>query len=122
MTHDSKSISDGYHTFGELYAHRYQLFLALCAALTCLPVPCQPWRSVLHADGTMFDDSFIMGVTLPTGQLITYHLPLRHWELTNFAETCEMAPPWDGHTSDDVLQALASYCMEFNTTQIGSVK
>jgi hypothetical protein len=27
---DTNRISDGYHTFGELYDHRIQLFIALC--------------------------------------------------------------------------------------------
>lgn len=29
---DAEQVSDGYHTFGELYAHRCILFAALCHA------------------------------------------------------------------------------------------
>jgi hypothetical protein len=33
---DRNDISDGYHTFKELYDHRVKLFVALCNAITKL--------------------------------------------------------------------------------------
>jgi hypothetical protein len=97
-------VSDGYHTFNELYEHRHALFIALCR--TGVPI-CDLWRSRLHADGSMFDGWFIMGImsVLPQKQ-ITYHLPLRLWDRTNFVPTLERAPKWDGHTSTDVIERL----------------
>jgi len=97
---------DGYHTFKELYQHRYILFIKLCNVLQTrddAPV----WRSKLHADGTMFEDSFIMGIYKEEGKQITYHIPIKKWEETDFiAETLDKAPEFDGHTSDDVLERI----------------
>ena len=95
-------VSDGYHTFRELYAHRFALFLALARALGTA------WRARQHADGTMFEGWFIVGLTLPTGQ-ITYHLPLAEWETTGFMHTATRAPAWDGHTPADVVKRLRLY-------------
>jgi hypothetical protein len=100
-------ISDGYHTFDELYEHRIALFIALCRIfIDATENPALVWRSKLHADGTMFEGWFILGMdTIYSGQ-ITYHLPLSKWEETSFAETRDKAPEWDGHTPDDVLERL----------------
>lgn len=115
---DKKLISDGYHTFGELYQHRYALFIALCKLLQLYPPwemntkGINVWRSKLHDDGTMFKDSFIMGIDRTGAKPITYHLPMNRWDLTDFAQTLERAPAWDGHTSDDVHQRLMILIVE----------
>jgi hypothetical protein len=106
---------DGYHTFEELYDHRITLFIALCKMIVGRGREgggygsgdkYTVWRAKLHRDGSKFDGWFIMGVGMKAGEQITYHLPIARWEDTNFAETLEYAPPWDGHTSDDVLVRL----------------
>jgi len=99
---DTNNISDGYHTFGELYEHRITLFIKLCSLLITKEV----WRSKLHSDGTMFDGWFIMGINQAKGYQITYHLPIEKWGDTEFAETLDKAPEWDGHTPDDVLKRI----------------
>ena len=105
---------DGYHTFDELYDHRYTLFITLCKAIQLVkyeqnrkwgeddPI----WRSKLHADGTMYDGWFVIGIGREKGEQISYHLPLARWDETDFAETLPNAPEYDGHTSDDVLERL----------------
>lgn len=100
-----KTASDGYHSFDELYEHRYRLYIALCNQIK-LSNKAEVWRSKKHLDGTMFDDMFIMGISSEAGKMITYHLPLSMWEATNFAKTLPNAYEWDGHTSDDVLERL----------------
>jgi len=102
MTKETDNISDGYHTFGELYKHRNSLFVALCKAHPEIPV----WRSKLHSDGTGFDGWFIMGMHKEKGKQISYHLPLSMWEETNFAETLEKGPEFDGHISGNTLERL----------------
>lgn len=103
---------DGYHTFDELYDHRFTLFIALCRVLLEKAVPGEPylnggiWRSKLHRDGTMFDGWFVMGIRTDHSHQITYHLPLSRWAETDFAFTYKRAPEWDGHTSDDVIDRL----------------
>lgn len=103
---DKEKISDGYHTFGELYDHRNMLFLNMCKLLKDKEL--QIWRSVKHSDGSMDKDWFIMGVNKTPGSQISYHLPISMWDQTMWAETLDKAPDYDGHTSKDVLIRLTS--------------
>jgi hypothetical protein len=93
-------ISDGYHTFTELYHHRAVLFSVICTAFQKVA-----WKSWQHADGTMFDDFFIVGVTTPDGNY-TYHYKKQYWPLFNVKEL-EFAPEWDGHQPKDVDRLLS---------------
>lgn len=111
--YNANQISDGYHTFGELYEHRVALFIALCRVTEMLEVEAgmgsgKVWRSRLHSDGTSYEDWFIMGIGTGKGLQITYHLPIDKWNETYFAETLDKAPEFDGHTSEDVLNRLKS--------------
>lgn len=107
---DTNKISDGYHTFEELYEHRITLFIALCRIVKHeykLQIDGQGvWRSKSHSDGSVWDGWFILGISTVKGQQITYHLPINKWQQTNFAFTLDKAPEWDGHTSNDVLNRI----------------
>lgn len=108
-TNNNMEVSDGYHTFDELYEHRITLFIAMCRVIAGhdrYVGTTDIWRSKLHSDGTSFNGWFILGITKESGEQITYHLPLSKWDETDFAETLEKAPEWDGHTSQDVLKRL----------------
>jgi len=94
------SISDGYHTFNELYEHRMFLFAVICKQNKNVA-----WKSRLHDDGTMFENYFIVGVSTPKGQF-TYHYHLDHWDLFEI-EDIPKAPKWDGHTAKDVDRLLS---------------
>ena len=100
---DTGQISDGYHTFNDLYAHRRALFIALCHCLLGSGV--HVWKSHRHSDGTGYDGWFIAGIGWQPGEQITYHLPNNDWPALHIPEL-EIAPPFDGHTADDVLQRL----------------
>lgn len=91
-------INDGYHTFHELYSHRFALFAALCSIYRA-----DSWRSLRHSDGTEVEGYFIAGLFTKAGTQITYHIPMKHWDLFDFAQTWEFAPIFDGHTSSDVI-------------------
>lgn len=96
---DTNLISDGYHTFGELYEHRIQLFITL-ARLMHERTGVFAWRYKID------DKWFLLGIdTMPEKQ-ITYHLPISKWEECDFAVTPTRKPEWDGHTSNDVLQRI----------------
>lgn len=97
---DTRCISDGYHTFDELYFHRMMLFAALCNAYKD-----KAWKSKLHHDGTMFEDYFIVGIETPDGQY-TYHYHIDNYNLFDVKEL-DKAPEWDGHTSLDVVRLLS---------------
>lgn len=98
---DTSLISDGHHSFGELYEHRITLFIALCRI-----VQVRTFKYVWKAKTDK--DWFILGINKKEGEQITYHLPMSKWEETNFA--CELLleykPQFDGHTSKDVLDRL----------------
>jgi len=108
-------VSDGYHTIEELYDHRITLYIALARLIRRHPEVLGTekwfdscvWRSKLHHDGTGYDGWFMLGIGRSLGRQITYHIPLSRWAETDFAETFDKAPfPFDGHTSDDVLERL----------------
>jgi len=98
----TEDTSDGYHTFRELYDHRITLYLALCrlAAAAGRTI----WKSKVHSDGSSFEGWFVLGVGEAPGEQITYHLPLSRWDEADFPEC--VPPPFDGHSSADVLERL----------------
>ncbi len=100
-------VSDGFHTFDELYEHRHALFIALCRELATSRAVNPVWRSRLHDDGTMFSGWFVMGINQDPSRQITYHLPMYLWAQTGCAETLDRAPEFDGHASACVLRRLA---------------
>lgn len=96
-----ENVSDGYHTFAELYHHRAVLTAALfneCAL--------SAWKSKLHADGTMDEGYFITGMETGYGQ-VTYHYPLKYWDMFNVVELVR-APEWDGHTPEEAIARIAA--------------
>ena len=99
----SKGISDKWHTFGELYFHRMMLFLSLQLAHKDIS-----WKSKQHHDGTMFDDSFIVGINTPKGQY-SYHYDVEFWELFKDIKELERAPEYDGHKPSDIDRLLSLY-------------
>lgn len=115
---ENLEVSDGYHTFDELYDHRITLFIILCKTFlrnqeyqsyiggVAGVFKSLVWRSKLHSDGSVFDGWFVLGIGKEKGKQITYHLPNDRWDETSFAETLEKAPEWDGHTSQDVITRL----------------
>jgi hypothetical protein len=105
ITGDNIQISDGYHTFDELYEHRIVLYITLCRVLQEENVV-NIWRSKLHSDGSSFGGWFILGIRQVKGQQITYHLPESYWKECEFAQTLEKAPEFDGHNSQSVLKRL----------------
>ena len=104
------SISDGYHTFDELYDHRITLYIALCKQINHQPYDDEDkfevWRSMVHSDGSNYDGWFLLGIGKRKGQQITYHIPNERWDETDFAVVLDKAPEFDGHTSQDVLNRI----------------
>ncbi len=95
-------VSDGYHTFDELYHHRAILFATICNTH-----PELAWKSKRHDTGDMFDDMFIVGIDTPQGQA-TYHYNVNpYWDIFNVKEL-ECAPKWDGHTPDEAIRRIGT--------------
>lgn len=105
---DKGKISDGYHTFKELYTHRHMLFIALCNMLELHPHSAlMPWKSKVESDRSTSDDWFIAGI-VNGKQQISYHLPIGMWNLLHVT-ALDIAPLWDGHSSYEVLGRLHSW-------------
>ena len=102
---DVGDVSDGYHTFNELYEFRKVYNAALFnfwSAYHYFPVV----KSYRHSDGELCFGGgwFIVVATLPTGQ-ISNHYENKDWDLFR-CDIVENAPVWDGHTSTDVVNRL----------------
>ena len=97
---DTSDISDGSHTFGELYHHRAVLFAVICNMF-----PDSAWKSMKHCNGGYIKGFFIVGIETPEGQF-AYHYPVEDWDLFK-VEKLQVAPVWDGHTSKDVTRLFS---------------
>lgn len=98
--HIDGNTSDGYHTFNELYHHRAVSFSVIVENFAT-----RAWKSKLHADGTMYEGMFIVGIETPDGQA-TYHYDVEpYWNLFRCKEV-DRAPEWDGHTPDQAIERI----------------
>lgn len=93
-------INDGSHSFNELYYHRMILF-----AVVCNKNKAKTWKSKKHADGSMYDNYFIVSIETPEGQY-SYHYHIDNWNFFDVKEL-ERAPEWDGHQPKDVKRLLS---------------
>lgn len=112
LTCDSGLVSDGYHTFDELYAHRCKLFAAvMLAGDTFTGYAGSAFKTWRNDKGEEWEGWFIGGINTPHGQ-ITYHLPAAMWDSLPIREL-EMNTDYDGHTSADVLERLDKLIAEW---------
>jgi hypothetical protein len=106
---DTNKISDGYHTYRELYNHKIYLFILLMKYASKLNIPV--WYSDTHSDGSQWQGWLIAGIGKEKGKQITYHLNSDClYEFVagheRFAEKLTKAPEWDGHTPGQVVERL----------------
>lgn len=101
-----EDISDGYHTFRELYHFRKQYNATLFNEWTKNGLY-NVHKSVKHFEGDeCFGGGwFIVVAILPTGQ-ISNHYKMKDWDLFKCDSTELPLFPYDGHTPDDVLKRL----------------
>jgi hypothetical protein len=112
---DCGKVSDGYHTFNELYEFRKVYNAALFNewagdynyAKGVNDVKHDVHKSWKHNDGEpCFGGGwFIVVAVLPTGQ-ISNHYEASDWDLFKIPETEKAKYPFDGHTANDVLERL----------------
>lgn len=107
-------VSDGYHTFEELYRYRLLYNAALFNEWAGYPYDGavnnvhKSWR---HHDGQeCFGGGwFIVMATLPTGQ-ISNHYEEKYWDLFQIPEQ-DRADEWDGHTPAEAAARLYGFLM-----------
>jgi len=98
---DTGSISDGFHTFDELY--EFRLLSHAFAVRTWSSAGYPVVRSWNHHDGgpCLGGGWFIVVAHLPTGQ-VSNHYRAADWRLFDGVPEVAAAPVWDGHSSSDV--------------------
>lgn len=96
---DWGEVSDGYHTFNELYQHRNLLFALLVSRSA------GAFKTRRNDQGEEWPGWFIAGIDTPSGQ-ITFHLPALLWDMVHAPEI-ERNTGYDGHTSRDVVARLS---------------
>lgn len=113
---DVSEVSDGYHSFKELYYHRCKLWIVVCRLMNDMTrigiANAAVFKTKVHSDGSAYDGWFVLGMInyqdREGGEIeeqLTYHLPMDMWDECDVDEL-EIAPEFDGHSSTDVLQRL----------------
>jgi hypothetical protein len=104
-------ISDGWHSFEELYEFRKMYNAALFNTLAVDEYDYFVHKSWKHYDGEYCFEKekkwFIVSALLPTG-LISNHYKAKDWELFKIREVDKALFEFDGHTPKDVLERLKS--------------
>lgn len=108
LVEDKGNISDGYHTFNELYEYRLLYNASMFNELAKQGLY-DVHKSKRHSDGEeCFGGGwFIVQAQLPTGQ-ISNHYEMKDWDLFQIPEK-EKANPYDGHTPQDVAKRLRDF-------------
>lgn len=115
---DTSSISDGFHTFKELYEFR-KMYNAVLFNIWGSNKSINKNGDVVgeydvhkswkHNDGEWCfgkkEEWFIVVAMLPTGQ-ITNHYTKENWDLFQIPEVKKAKYKFDGHTGKDVLERL----------------
>lgn len=97
-----EDLSDGFHTFRQLYYQRMILFATLVKTYKD-----RSWKSLRHEDGGLCFGGgwFIVGIDTPEGSY-TYHYEDNYFSLFD-CEELECGKHWDGHTEKDVTRLLS---------------
>lgn len=105
---DVSKLSDGYHTFEELYEFRKQYNAAVFNAWALANLY-DVHKSERHYDGDLCFGGgwFVVVAMLPTGQ-ITNHYKMEDWILFQVPSVEKAKYEFDGHTGQDVLSRLDS--------------
>lgn len=95
-------VSDGFHTFRQLYYQRMMLFATIVKQNKG-----RAWKSLRHEDGELCFGGgwFIVGIDTPEGSY-TYHYEDSYFSLFD-CEELERSKHWDGHTEKEVTRLLS---------------
>lgn len=111
---EKELVSDGFHTFKELYEIRLAYNVALFNELYLKNQdtgwqenPYEVHKSWRHYDGELCFGGgwFIVVAQLPSGQ-ISNHYEAIHWDKFRIPETEKALFEYDGHTTNDVIERL----------------
>ena len=99
---DIGDVSDGYHTFNQLYHQRAILFATIVNQNKGIS-----WKTHRHEDGELCFGGgwFLVTIDTPDGAY-GYHYEDKYWDLFDCKEL-EKAKHWDGYTEEDVGRLLS---------------
>lgn len=99
---DIGDLSDGYHTFNELYYQRMMLFAVIVNSHKD-----KAWKTRNHEDGNpCFGGGwFLVSIDTPKGTY-GYHYEDKYWHMFDCSELGQ-AKHWDGYTDKDVDRLLS---------------
>lgn len=118
-------ITDGYHTFDELYDYRMLYNAAFFNFLASLPGnPYNVHMSFCHSDGELcFGGSwFIVMANLPTGQVSNHYKIITDFGYFSCVPLRDKADVWDGHTPEDAKERIARYIRKYQLRDIANMK
>ena len=97
-----EDLSDGFHTFKQLYFQRMMLFTTIVKQNKE-----KAWKSFRHEDGELCFGGgwFIVGIDTPEGSY-TYHYEAKYFDLFD-CDILDYGKHWDGHTEKDVTRLLS---------------
>ena len=95
-------LSDGFHTFRQLYYQRMMLFATIVKQNKD-----RAWKSLRHENGELCFGGgwFVVGIDTPEGSY-TYHYENKYFDLFD-CEILDYSKHWDGHTEKDVTRLLS---------------
>lgn len=108
---DKSKISDGDHTFQELYEHRSTLLCLLCNKLAQTEDIC--YKTTKHSDEENYpmpEGYFLVSIETPFGP-ITYHVQNKYWDMFQI-NIQDRADTFDGADSNECLERLQAWCNE----------
>lgn len=112
---DISSLSDGYHSFGELYDYR-MVYNSLVANMIVegkdLPHAFAN-KSYMHSDGKLCFGGgwFVVNIRTPDGW-VSNHYKAFYWDLFKIPQVM-YAPDWDGHTPEQAYERLRKFALSF---------
>lgn len=109
---DIGELSDGFHTFNQLYYQRMMLFATIVKQNRD-----RAWKSLRHEDKELCFGGgwFIVGIDTPEGSY-TYHYEDKYFSLFD-CEELECGKHWDGHTEKDVTRLLSLPSAQLDMTE-----
>ena len=107
-------LSDGFHTFRQLYYQRMMLFATIVKQNKD-----KAWKSLRHEDGELCFGGgwFIVGIDTPEGSY-TYHYENKYFDLFD-CKILDYGKHWDGHTEKDVTRLLS--LQDVPDTNVGDI-
>ena len=105
------NISDGKNTFGELYSDKYSLIIALLSLASLKGE--EVWYTDKFSDGSSREGFILAGLNYSMDNQITYLIPEEMESyMIKIGERLDMAPPFRGHTSEDVNKRVMQYFVD----------